>query len=977
MRAPLTNSLILLGLLLPGLYVQAEVFTTDQIEVELISETTNVVPGETLWLAIRLQPIENWHTYWKFGGDSGLATETSEWQLPAGVTTGDIVWPIPEWDIFPGTNLVSFVYEHEVFLTLPVSVPASYSGSQFDLTTKIDWQVCDEICIPGDASFSLSLPVAEAAEIDTRWQTAFAETRASLPLTDHSLAANFNVHDGKFNVMVDAGSDLFADVEEAYFYPTQRRIMKYEPYREVLVEDQRIQISSEQHRRMPADLANLEGLLTVADEQGNWRGYEINPVRTQVAWNEQIEVELLAETANIVPGEQTWLGIRLEAAEGWHTYWKLGGDSDELTQTLDWTAPVGTEIGEIRWPAPYWIPFQGSDLVNYGYEGQVVLPIPVTVPENVEGEIADFSTTVKWYVCDLICISGEQRLDLSLPVGEVAELDANNAALAAQAREQVPARDHELEFLIVAAGERVSLGFQSPEPIFAGVTDAWFFPDRHEIISNGPVRDVTVQNNLIQITHGQHRRMPEDLSDVYGILVVADEQGNRSAYEFVDPAADANFSTIIPLASAVDGGADSGSAAGGGGSVLLFMLFALMGGMILNLMPCVFPVLSLKALSFAKNAGESQQKQRMDGLVYTAGVIVAFVALASILIALRAAGERIGWAFQFQQPWFLAFMVYLFFLMALSLSGVFEIGTGMMGVGSSLTEKKGYKGSFFTGVLATTVATPCTAPFMGPALGFALTQNWAVAMLIFVSLGFGMALPILALSFSPALSRYMPNPGPWMETFKQFMAFLLYGSALFFLWVLGVQVGVTGMALVLGACILLAFAAWLYQKRHSIGPSWRTANTAIGAACVIAAIYLVQTPFLATAPVSQAASLDADGNPIQQDFEVFSRARLDELQAAGRPVFVNMTAAWCITCLANDQTTLNTDRVKQVMADNDITYMKGDWTNEDPEITEVLERFNRPSVPLYVLYPGDTSKEPEILPQILTPGIVTEAFENI
>jgi thiol:disulfide interchange protein DsbD len=321
-------------------------------------------------------------------------------------------------------------------------------------------------------------------------------------------------------------------------------------------------------------------------------------------------------------------------------------------------------------------------------------------------------------------------------------------------------------------------------------------------------------------------------------------------------------------------------------------------------------------------------------------------------------------------------MVYLFFLMALSLSGVFEIGTGMMGAGGNLAEKKGYKGSFFTGVLATTVATPCTAPFMGPALGFALTQTWAVAMLIFVSLGFGMALPILALSFLPALSKYMPNPGPWMETFKQFMAFLLYASALFFLWVLGVQVGVTGMALVLGACILLAFAAWLYQKRHSIGPVWRTANMAIGAMCIIAAVYLVQTPFLAIAPISTTASLDADGNPAAY-FEAFSRARLDELQAAGRPVFVNMTAAWCITCLANEQTTLGTDAVKQMMADNDITYLKGDWTNEDPEITEVLERFNRPSVPLYVLYPGDQNKEPEILPQILTPGIVTEAFENI
>jgi len=422
---------------------------------------------------------------------------------------------------------------------------------------------------------------------------------------------------------------------------------------------------------------------------------------------------------------------------------------------------------------------------------------------------------------------------------------------------------------------------------------------------------------------------------------------------------------------------NSGAASGsGGGSLLLYMLFALMGGFILNLMPCVFPVLSMKALSFAKNAGESVHKQRMDGIAYTVGVITAFVALATVLIVLRAGGERIGWAFQFQQPWFLAFIVYVFFMMALSLSGVFEIGTGLMGVGGGLAQKKGYKGSFFTGVLATTVATPCTAPFMGPALGFALTQTWSVAMLVFVSLGLGLALPILLLSFLPVLSKYMPKPGAWMETFKQFMAFPLYLSALFFLWVLGNQTGITGMSLVLSVCILMAFAAWLYQRRFSMGPILRTVNYAVGIGTLAIAVYLMQTPFLQSGSVVQAAAVDADGNSTL-GYEVFSTQRLNELQAEGRPVFVNMTAAWCITCLANEQTTLGTDRVKQVMKDNGITYMKGDWTNEDPEITAVLEYFNRPSVPLYIFYPGDSSEEPIILPQILTPGIVIDVFSSI
>ena len=464
--------------------------------------------------------------------------------------------------------------------------------------------------------------------------------------------------------------------------------------------------------------------------------------------------------------------------------------------------------------------------------------------------------------------------------------------------------------------------------------------------------------------------MLEDLTAVYGVLVLENEQGERTAYDFQNPAADANLTTIVPLAASNNSGSDDG------GGLLLYMLFALMGGFILNLMPCVFPVLSMKALTFAKNAGESVHKQRMDGLAYTVGVIAAFVALATVLIVLRAGGERIGWAFQFQQPWFLAFIVYVFFMMALSLSGVFEIGAGLMGAGGSLAQKKGYKGSFFTGVLATTVATPCTAPFMGPALGFALTQSWVVAMMVFVSLGLGMALPILVLSYMPSLTKYMPKPGAWMETFKQFMAFPLYLSALFFLWVLGNQVGVIGMSLVLGVCILLAFAAWMYQRRFSMGPILRTVNYAVGATALIVAIYLMQTPFLQTVSLVQTASADVDGNSTQ-NYEVFSTARLDEIQAEGRPVFVNMTAAWCITCLANEQTTLSTERVEQALLDNGITYMKGDWTNEDPEITAVLEHFNRPSVPLYVFYSGDSSKEPIILPQILTPGMVADIFAGI
>ncbi len=965
-------NLILFGLASTG---YGQVHKTDQIEVELISETTNVVAGETLWLGIRLDPADHWHTYWKFGGDSGVATFTSDWEIADGAEIGDIVWPIPEWTPFLGSELVTFTYEREVILPIPVTIPSDFEGASFDLRTKIDWQVCEEICIPGDAEFSLSLPVASSLEIDERWVASFMDTRDLTPVAidQHNLLSQFNAHDDKVNVMVSAFNGEFENVDEAYFFPTERRIMKYAPFRKVILDGDRIQISTEQHRRYPDDLSELVGTLKLIDDDGSWRAYDIAPRLTSVARDYSIEVELLAETTSIVPGETAWLGLRLDPAEHWHTYWKMGGDSGEPTSLTEWVAPEGTQIGEIQWPAPHWLPFYETDLVNFGYEEEILLPVAITIPENYEGDSVELSALAFWNVCEQICIPGDQRLSITLPVSEVAELDATAGELFATARDNLPISDHEIQSIIAAAGERVSLGFDSPEPLFADYSEAWFFPDQRRVIKPGPLRDVSIQQNLLQITHQQPRRMLTDLSEVFGVLVLENDNGERIAYDFENPAADANLTTITPLA-AINGGGGGNSDDGSG--LLLYMLFALLGGIILNLMPCVFPVLSIKALSFTKNIGESQHTQRMDGIVYAVGVISAFVVLASVLIALRAGGEAVGWAFQFQQPWFLAFIVYLFFLMALSLSGVFEIGTSLMGAGGGLANKGGYKGSFFTGVLATTVATPCTAPFMGPAIGFALSQSWAVAMLVFVSLGLGMALPILILSFIPALFRYLPKPGPWMNTFKQFMAFPLYASALFFLWVLGNQVGVMGMSLVLLVCIVFAFAAWLYQRRFAMGPILRTVNYAVGIGSFALAIYLAQSPFMQTVTAADVAQFDEEGNPTQ-NYEVFSTARLNELQAQGKPVFVNMTAAWCITCLANEQTTLGTDRVQQAMTDSEITYMKGDWTNEDPEITAVLERFNRPSVPLYVLYPGDSAKEPVILPQILTPGIVADAFEAI
>lgn len=691
---------------------------------------------------------------------------------------------------------------------------------------------------------------------------------------------------------------------------------------------------------------------------------------------EEIEVELVSESTNVVPGQTLSLALRLTPTEHWHTYSRWQGDSGDATRLSNWQLPAGAVAGELQFPTPTWLPFPGSDLVTFAYEEEVFLLVSIEVPASLQGPTFEASVFAEWQVCDEICLLGEATLTLSLPVqGQSLVRDTQWGRAFEETRANLPLAEHDVQALFAIAGERISLSFQSAAAVFEGGSDVWFFPESKRILKPGPLRDVSIASNLVQITHQQARRLLVEGDRIPGLLSVADAAGRTHGYllEAV-PATTENVTGITALAAT--SGSGSGADGSQGGQGLFSVIFlALAGGLILNLMPCVFPVLSLKALSFASKGQAPRSEQRLDGLAYTLGIIVTFMVLASILLALRAGGEAVGWAFQLQAPWFVAILIYLFFTMGLSLSGVYEFGSGLMGVGSNLASKSGYKGSFFTGVLATAVASPCTAPFMGAALGFALSQSWLVAMVVFFFLGLGMALPFLVLSFSPALMKYMPKPGAWMNTFKEFMAFPMYATVLWLLWVLGMQVGVNGMAIVVGACLSLAFGLWLLQKRRFAGAFWSTANAVIAGVALLVALYALQSPLLAVQPDPDRVAA-GDGELSGDHFESFSAARLAQLQAAGQPVFINMTAAWCITCLANEQTTLSADSVLQSMRDNNITYLKGDWTNQDPEISAVLDSFNRPSVPLYVLFPG-AGKEPIILPQILTPAIVIEVFASI
>ena len=697
--------------------------------------------------------------------------------------------------------------------------------------------------------------------------------------------------------------------------------------------------------------------------------------QAEVLKGEEIEVELVSASANAVAGETLTLAVRLDPTEHWHTYSRWQGDSGDATALMDWELPAGAVAGELQFPTPTWLPFPGSDLVTFAYEEEIFLPVTVTVPEDYSADSFAASVYVQWQVCDDICILGEGRVGIELPVRGLSletEPKWEQAFTKTFASLPLAQDEHDIQSLFAVGGERISLSFQSDETVFEGARDVWFFPESKRVLKPAPLRDVTLSPGMVQITHEQARRFRVENDSIPGVLAVTGANGDTQGYLVsAIPASAANLSSVTAFAA---NGSASGDGTGGPG-LLSVIFFALAGGLILNLMPCVFPVLSLKVLSLASKGQSAVSEQRLHGVAYTAGIIVTFMLLASILIALRAGGEAVGWAFQLQSPWFVSLLIFLFFSFGLSLSGVFEFGTSFMGLGNNLASKSGYKGSFFTGVLATAVASPCTAPFMGAALGFALSQSWLVAMLVFFFLGLGMALPFLVLSFSPALMKFMPKPGAWMNTFKEFMAFPMYATVLWLLWVLGNQVGVNGMAIVVGACILLAFGLWLLQKRTVVGPFWRNANAVMATIAIVIAFYSLQSPMLESRPMTQSYAGGGDDEYMVANYEAFGTARFEELQAEGKPVFINMTAAWCITCLANEQTTLSSDRVIQAMTDQGITYLKGDWTNQDPEISRVLDAFNRPSVPLYVYYPG-AGKEPVILPQILTPSIVVDTFTN-
>jgi len=657
----------------------------------------------------------------------------------------------------------------------------------------------------------------------------------------------------------------------------------------------------------------------------------------------KVHARLVAEDKAVAPGGSITIALEEKIAEGWHTYWKNPGDAGAPTE-IAWTLPPGWTADAIQWPRPKRLPV--GPLMDYGYERTPWLLTKLTAPANASGSAA-IKAHVTWLVCKQICIPEETNLTINLPVGP-ASPDPAVAKDFAAARALLPvASPWKITYALAgtldlyAAAPSLAAAFSAAA---SNPTSADFFPAHTGLIRNAAPQLVGYAKDglVLRLTPGA---VVKSAGAVEGLLVLTSSDGSVQALEIhavPGPVPDADFTA---------------PASEGDITLWLAIAFAFLGGIILNIMPCVLPILAMKALSLATH----RQDGRGESFSYAAGAVLSFAVLGLAIVLLRSGGAAIGWGFQLQNPIAVAGFALLVFAVGLNLSGLFEVGS--VTAGDSLAGRGGLVGAFFTGVLAVAVAAPCTAPFMAAALGFALTQGALPALAVFVALGIGFALPFLLLGLWPRLLAFIPKPGAWMLTFKQSLAFPMYAAAAWLVWVLAQEAGPRGVILVLGAMILVALAAWLWSKTRDLAARGRAIGAAAALLVLVGALWGI-----ASLQGSAAAPAGKLG-------EAYTAEKLASLRAANRPVFVDATAAWCITCLVNEDAVLSRDSIKSAFATRKVAYLVADWTNQNPEITALLKQNGRSGVPLYLYYaPG--AKTPVILPQILTENGVLAALDS-
>jgi thiol:disulfide interchange protein DsbD len=727
-----------------------------------------------------------------------------------------------------------------------------------------------------------------------------------------------------------------------------------------------------------------------------------------------VHVQLVVPASALTLGKPADAGLYFKIDPGWHVYWKNAGDAGEPPH-MKWTLPDGITAGPLQFPAPKRLPL--GPLMDFGYEDEVLFPFGVNVAQTAKTGPAVLHAKVDWLVCQASCIPGKAELEISRDVSE----HLGNAIpptadaqlfkrLSGRLPKPLPA-EAKVVFQPTKDGFRLTVDTGLKE------TEAAFFPADQDILDNPAPQKLTATPRGITLDLKKDANLAVNPAELKGVLELS---GGR-AYEITavagagavkaalsaGPVGTAGDSTEKPASgakarndvTAADAGAEAPAyqspayqspaysspkaAPQGPGSaqripsssgVGLFRAtgLAFLGGLLLNLMPCVFPVLFLKGLSLVNSGNEERPKLRTHGLVYTAGILASFWALVAVLLSLRAAGATLGWGFQFQSPVFLALMAGLLFFLGLSLAGQFEIGLSLTSAGGTLvTEngaaKQGYSGSFFTGVLAVVVATPCTAPFMGAALGYALAQSAAVTFAVFTALALGLAAPYVALTLQPAWTRLLPRPGAWMEVLKQAVAVPIFATAIWLAWVLVRGYGADMLPALLSSFLLLAVAGWFLGR-------WPAKRWAVSVAALIL-MGMIAVSVLAPRKFA-AASTSAATAGSQAGWEPWTAAAVSRYQAQGRPVLVDFTASWCLSCQVNERVALEQPSVEKAFQDNNVALLKADWTRGDDAITNTLAGLGRSGVPAYALYvPGETS--PRLLPEALTPGIVIDAVSNL
>ena len=681
------------------------------------------------------------------------------------------------------------------------------------------------------------------------------------------------------------------------------------------------------------------------------------PLRTNYS-----TVDLIAAQASVpVDGGTVTVGLRIAPEPTWHVYWINPGDAG-LPATMRWNLPAGFSASELQFPAPHVIPF--GELVTYGFDEPILLLSEVAIPAGQAGSTVNLHGEARWVVCDdELCVPEKASLSLTLPYGG-GDLDPRTAGAFAAARAKLPeVVDWPAQFERV--GESLNVAVKPPDAI-AEMRDPYLFVESRYIVKYARQSASFAPGGVV--VSMEAGRKAGEATDFRAVLRFVDSAGDeRFAWVDVGPATD----SAPPVAGATAVPVPTPPA--GGISLPLAFLFAFVGGVILNLMPCVFPVLSMKALSLVRMGHADRRETRQSGLLYTAGILVAFAVAGAILVVLREAGQAVGWGIQMQFPLVNLGLALLMVAIALNLLGVFEFGVRAAGVGQSLTAGSERRAAFFTGLLAVVVATPCTAPFMAGALGYALVQPVPVALGIFLALGLGLALPYLLISFVPSLGRIMPRPGAWMGTFRSILAFPMLATAVWLLWILGRQLGASSMAVGLLAAVFFAFSLWAYGRVFASARPWPWRG--------VAAAALVAT--FATGAKVEEYRIDpttfADGRTGTLgglSVERFTPDRVAGYVESGLPVFVYFTADWCVNCKVNERVALASERVGMAFQERGIKILEGDWTNQDPVITEWLSRHGRVGVPLYQYFPeGASIAEPAVLPQVLLPDIVIAAID--